>query len=157
MVRYWVGVVSKEHVLRGVAGGFAQVGHGKGGPLRRMAPGDWLVYYSPRQSLDGGKPVKAFTAIGRINGDTVYQVEMAPDFHPWRRDVAYLPVRDAPLGPLLPALSTAAGRPNWTSRLHFGHFELNAEEFAVISAAMGASLPVGTRKGGTDRSAGSPV
>lgn len=38
--RYWIGVVSKNHVLRGVEGGFAQVGHGKGAPLRRMAPGE---------------------------------------------------------------------------------------------------------------------
>ena len=31
-MRYWLGVVSKEHVLRGVQGSFAQVCHGKKGP-----------------------------------------------------------------------------------------------------------------------------
>jgi hypothetical protein len=36
MRHYWVGVVSKEHVDIGVAGGFAQVNHGKAGPLERM-------------------------------------------------------------------------------------------------------------------------
>lgn len=36
MPRYWVGVVSKNHVLRGVEGNFCQVCHGKGGPLNRM-------------------------------------------------------------------------------------------------------------------------
>jgi hypothetical protein len=35
--RHWIGVVSRQHVLRGVAGGFAQLGHGTAAPLRRMA------------------------------------------------------------------------------------------------------------------------
>ena len=39
MPRYWVGVVSKNHVLRGVEGNFCQVCHGKGGPLNRMKKG----------------------------------------------------------------------------------------------------------------------
>lgn len=46
MPRYWVGVVSKNHVLRGVEGNFCQVCHGKGGPLNRMKKGDYLLYYS---------------------------------------------------------------------------------------------------------------
>jgi hypothetical protein len=29
MLKYWIGVASKEHVLRGVDEGFAQVCHGK--------------------------------------------------------------------------------------------------------------------------------
>lgn len=36
MVKFWVGVVSENHVKRGVTGGFCQVCHGKGGPLKRM-------------------------------------------------------------------------------------------------------------------------
>ena len=43
MPRYWVGVVSKNHVLRGVEGNFCQVCHGKGGPLNRMKKGDYLL------------------------------------------------------------------------------------------------------------------
>jgi hypothetical protein len=31
---YWIGVASKEHVMRAVQGGFAQVCHGKEGPLK---------------------------------------------------------------------------------------------------------------------------
>src|SRR3954453_10567505 len=73
--RYWIGVVSREHVRLGVAGGFAQVGHGKGAPLKRMKPGDWLIYYSPRESHPDGAPVKAFTAIGEVTGSEIYQVE----------------------------------------------------------------------------------
>jgi hypothetical protein len=36
-MRYWIGVVSKEHVMRGVQRGFAQVCHGKEGPLKTNA------------------------------------------------------------------------------------------------------------------------
>jgi hypothetical protein len=43
----WLGVVSRDHVLRGVEG-IAQIGHGKSGGLRRMSAGDGFVYYSPR-------------------------------------------------------------------------------------------------------------
>lgn len=46
MMRYWIGVASKEHVMRGVQGRFAQVCHGKAGPLKQMRPNDWLIYYS---------------------------------------------------------------------------------------------------------------
>ena len=53
MTRFWIGVVSKEHVLRGVEGGFCQVCHGKKAPLNRMEKGDYLLYYSPKYQLNG--------------------------------------------------------------------------------------------------------
>ena len=43
----WVAVASSEHVQKGRLSGFMQVCHGKGVPLRRMKPNDWVVYYSP--------------------------------------------------------------------------------------------------------------
>ena len=51
MTRYWIGVASREHVLRGIAEGIAQVCHGKQGPLARMQPDDWIIYYSPTEKL----------------------------------------------------------------------------------------------------------
>ena len=43
----WIAVASAEHVRRGREGGFMQVCHGKAAPLRRIQPGDGVVYYSP--------------------------------------------------------------------------------------------------------------
>ncbi|RHY19265.1 hypothetical protein DYB32_010257 [Aphanomyces invadans] len=104
--RYWVGVVSRNHVQRGVAGGFAQVCHGKCAPLRRMSPGDVLIYYSPKTERDGGVPLKSFTAIGIVQADEPYQVEMTPAFHPFRINVAYdTQVEAAPIHPMLSKLS----------------------------------------------------
>ncbi len=89
MVKFWVGVVSENQVKRGVDGGFCQVCHGKGGPLRRMKKGDYLLYYSPKIALDSNQKLQAFTAAGKMKDDRVYQFEMAPDFIPFRRDVEY--------------------------------------------------------------------
>ena len=45
MQNYWIGVASADHVARGRADGFMQVCHGKAAPLRRIKPGDGVVYY----------------------------------------------------------------------------------------------------------------
>src|SRR3989442_7017957 len=88
--RAWVGVVSQAHVERGVAGGFAQLCHGKQSPLARMGVGDWLVYYSPRTAFPSGAPLRAFTALGRVVGDRTYTVDMGGGFVPHRRDIAHV-------------------------------------------------------------------
>ena len=51
-IKYWVATVSKEHTLRGVAGGFMQVCHGKQAPLKRMKKGDYLIVYSSKITID---------------------------------------------------------------------------------------------------------
>ncbi|HEY9194650.1 MAG TPA: EVE domain-containing protein, partial [Mucilaginibacter sp.] len=84
-MKYWITVVSKEHIQRGLAGGFIQANHGKPAPLKRMARGDWVINYSPKQSMNAGEPVQAFTAIGRIADDEVFQQRMSDDFIPYRR------------------------------------------------------------------------
>ncbi len=72
-MNYWIGVVSRSHVQRGVAGGFAQMNHGKQAPLKRMKAGDGLIYYSPRESYPDGAPLQAFTALGFIRTGQVYE------------------------------------------------------------------------------------
>ena len=111
MPRYWVGVVSKNHVLRGVEGNFCQVCHGKGGPLNRIKKGDYLLYYSPKYDM---------------NGQDKLQVE---GFFPFRRNVEYYqPVKDC-------SIEIARQHPEWkdyTSRLRYGHFEVSKDFFLYI-------------------------
>jgi hypothetical protein len=140
MPRYWIGVVSRQHVQRGVDGGFAQVCHGKCAPLQRMKTGDWLVYYSPRTEFRDGVSCQAFTAIGRMVNDTVYQVDMSDDFHPFRRDVEFLPSLDAPIHPLLGGLSFIRNASNWGMIFRRGLFEINEVDFRLIADAMGVSI-----------------
>jgi EVE domain len=131
----WLGVVSRAHVRRGVAGGFAQLCHGKAQPLRRMRPGDWLVYYSPTIEM-GGTALRAFTAIGRVEGADVYPYDMGGGFVPYRRDVRYADAEEVALDMIKPQLEFCA-RPNWGMALRRGHLPLEAADFATIAAAMG--------------------
>ena len=99
---YWIGVVAKDHVALGVAGGFTQLNHGKAGPLERMRAGDGFAFYSPRTAHPDGPALQAFTAIGRIRDGRVYQADAGSGFRPFRLDVDYLPATDAPVKPLRP-------------------------------------------------------
>ena len=132
----WLGVVSQQHVQRGVAGGFAQVCHGKAQPLRRMKAGDWLVYYSPALEM-GGAPLRAFTALGQLEDDDVFPFDMGGGFVPFRRRVRYVAAREALLEPLKPELELCAS-PNWGMALRRGHLPLRAADFALIAKAMNA-------------------
>ncbi len=137
--RYWIGVVSRSHVEHGVEGGFAQLGHGKEKPLRRLHAGDWLIYYSPKTAFDGGAPLQAFTAIGEVADDRVYQHEMSTDFIPFRRDVAYQRCNEAPIQPLLNDLSFIKDKSRWGFPFRAGLVEIPERDFAVIAAAMGVA------------------
>jgi hypothetical protein len=161
-MRYWLGVVSRNHVERGVAGSFAQLCHGKEAPLRRMQQGDWLVYYSPStemrhasgagglappQPIAGGfgdpprVPIKAinrlqaFTALGQVADDRVYQIQMAGGWAPHWRKVRYEEVQPVPLARLAARLHLTR-RPHWGMALWRGHLELDEHDFTLIAGAM---------------------
>ena len=135
-MNYWVNTVSRDHVQRGEAGGFTQANHGKPNLLRRMARGDWLVFYSPKTHYPEGEPLQAFTAIGQVSDDEPYRVEMAPDFHPWRRNVEFLACTETPIRPLLDDLDFVEDKSRWGYRFRFGVFKIDEHDFAVIRSAM---------------------
>ena len=130
MAKFWIGVVSKEHVLRGVEGGFCQVCHGKKGPLNRMKKGDYLLYYSPKYQLNSQEKLQAFT-----------EVEMFEGFFPFRRDVSYYqPIRDCPI-------EQVRLHPEWhqyASQLRYGHFEISKDFFLYVFEQMKLDNPVET-------------
>ncbi|MGF7034115.1 hypothetical protein J2T17_005064 [Paenibacillus mucilaginosus] len=134
--RYWIGVVSASHVRRGVEGGFAQLCHGKAGPLMRMRAGDWLIYYSPRTDMVKGESLQAFTAIGQVADDRVYEYRMTDSFVPFRRNIRYLPCREVKISSLLDELCFTQGKRNWGYTFRFGHVEIGREDFLKIAAAM---------------------
>ncbi|HYE01314.1 MAG TPA: EVE domain-containing protein [Alphaproteobacteria bacterium] len=139
--RHWIGVAARDHVLRGVAGGFCQLCHGKAGPLRRLRPGDWIAYYSGVESFGGTAPCQRFTAIGRVAGAEPYAFDMGGGFVPWRRDIDFLPAREAPIRPLIDALGFLPDKRRWGYPFRFGHLEVPAADFRLIAAAMGVALP----------------
>ena len=133
----WLAVVTRDHVRRGVGLGIAQVGHGTKPGLARMRVGDGLVYYSPRSSLDSPAPLRAFTAIGRIADDELWQVDEG-GFRPWRRRVRYdTAAVDVPVAELQSDLEMTQG-PNWGYQLRRGLIPLSGHDFGCIARAMGA-------------------
>jgi len=142
MACYWIGVVSRDHVQAGVRGGFAQLGHGKAAPVRRLARGDRLVYYSPRTAYPDGPALQAFTAIGEVGeviDDAPEQVAQTPGFHPYRRRVRFLEANEAPIAPLLDSLSFTRDKTNWGISFRRSYFQIPQDDFILIERAMQAT------------------
>lgn len=135
-VRYWIAVVSASHVGHALEQGIAQTCHGKAGSLRRMKPGDWLIYYSPRTEMNGGSPLQAFTAIGRVADERVYRYQASDTFAPYRRDMHYMPAKPVRIQALLERLSFTQGRRSWGQAFRFGQFEITPEDFRLIADRM---------------------
>ena len=135
----WVGVASPDHVMRAVEGGFAQVNHGKAAPLKRMKRGDHMLCYSPKEQVRGGDPVKAFTAIGRIEDHEPHQVSQAEGLEPFRRKVHYFKAHDAPIAPLLDELEATRGKTSWGMLFLRGLCEISDTDYRTIARAMGVA------------------
>jgi|ERR1700678_1931850 hypothetical protein len=138
MPGYWIGVASAEHVRRGRGGGFMQLGHGKAAPLKRVKPGDCIVYYSPTVTLGGKDKLQAFTAIGTVKDREPHVADMGKGFKPYRRNVEWAKAEEAPIHPLLDQLEFIAGKPNWGYQLRLGLFPISAADFRLIAKAMRA-------------------
>jgi EVE domain len=139
----WINTVSREHVRRAVEGNFTQADHGKPDRLRRMSGGDRIAFYSPKTDYPEGDPLQAFTAIGRLVGDEVYQVDMSADFHPYRRTVEFLDCAETPIRPLIDHLNFIEDKKRWGFRFRFGLFQVSDQDFEVIEAAMTRSVAGG--------------
>lgn len=137
MTRYWIGVASREHVQRGVEGGFAQVCHGRPGPLKCMNGGDWIIYYSPTIHFGCKDSCRSFTAIGRLRSDDPYTFAMSEDFIPWRRNVGFLSSQEVPIEPLLERLAFIKDKKRWGFPFRRGCFEISRDDFQLIAKEMG--------------------
>lgn len=140
MSAHWIAVASAEHVRRGRGEGFMQVSHGKAAPLKRIKPGDRVVYYSPTAILGKKDGLQSFTAIGTVKDREPYLFDMGNGFKPYRRDVRWAKGKETPIRPLLEKLEFTAGKPNWGYQLRFGLFPISAKDFRLIAKAMGADL-----------------
>jgi hypothetical protein len=141
----WIAVASAEHARRGCAGdaehvGFMQVNHGKLAPLRRVRPGDRVTYYAPVLEFGGKEKCQAFVSIGLVQPGEPYIFDMGGGFVPYRRDVRYLPAREAPIAPLLDSLTFIENRQRWGYKFRFGLFDIPDHDIELIAVAMQADL-----------------
>lgn len=135
-MRYWIVVVSKDHIAKGIDGGFMQANHGKQGPLKRMAVNDWVICYSPKVTYSGNNLCQAFTAIGQVADDEIYQHKMSDDFIPYRRNIKYHACKETAILPLIEELSFIPNKKSWGYPFRFGFFEIGEDDFKLICGKM---------------------
>ena len=133
---YWIIVASKDHLQRGLSGGFIQANHGKAAPLKRMHLNDWVIFYSPK--LEYNKPAKyqCFTAIGRIADENIYQHDIGGGFVPFRRNVTFLPAQDVSILPLINDLTFIKDKTHWGAPFRFGTLQIPEQDFQLIASKM---------------------
>ncbi len=134
--KYWIIVASKDHVKKGVKGGFSQACHGKAAPLKRMQKGDYVIYYSGKQILGESDKCQEFTAIGQVKDDGVYQFQMTLDFCPSRRNIEFFENKDISVLPLIDSLEFIKNKKSWGYPFRFGFLEINQNDFNIISSHM---------------------
>jgi predicted RNA-binding protein len=135
-MKYWIIVASKDHVQRGLAGGFIQANHGKAAPLKRMHAGDWVIFYSPKREYDKPEKCQSFTAIVRVVDDEVYQRDKGNDFVPFRRKVQFLPSKDVSILPLIDELTFIKDKTHWGAPFRFGMLQIPEEDFQLVASKM---------------------
>jgi predicted RNA-binding protein len=131
-LKYWINTISRDHVMRGVEGEFTQANHGKPTMLKRLKKGDWIIFYSPKTNYKDGQPLQAFTAIGQVKDEELYQVEMAPGFVPWRRNMDFKKCREIPIKSLVGDLSFIKDKTHWGYMFLFGLFQIPKEDFELV-------------------------
>ena len=134
--KYWIIVASKDHVKRGTAEGFAQVCHGRSSPLKRMKKGDFIIYYSGKQTMDKPAKCQEFTALGKVTDDEIYQFQVSEDFCPSRRNIEFSACEDTSILPLIDNLDFIQNKKSWGYPFRFGFFEINQHDFDLISSKM---------------------
>ena len=135
-VKYWIITASKDHVKKGVSQGIAQAGHGKLAPLKRMKKGDFVLYYSGKQSLSKPDKCQEFTALGKVLDDEIYQTKVSENFCPYRRKIDFQPAKDISIVPLINDLQFIQNKKSWGYPFRFGILEINQHDFDLISSQM---------------------
>ncbi len=134
--KYWIIVASKDHVKNGIAEGIAQACHGKASPLKRMRKGDFIIYYSSKQTMGQPQPCQQFTAIGKVTDEQTYQFQVSEDFCPSRRNIEFLPGIAISILPLIAELDFIPNKKSWGYPFRFGFFEIKHHDFELISSQM---------------------
>ncbi|WP_150307825.1 EVE domain-containing protein [Planctomonas psychrotolerans] len=150
-IRFWLGVLPGDSVERVVRLGVAQLNFGARPAIAGMGEADGVVLYSPREFSPDGPALRAFTAIGRVSDDAVYQDHIPRQagsaWRPWRRrvdwDASAVP---APIRPLLHTLDFTRDDPDWGYSLRRGYLELSRHDFEVIRVSMRSLPPEPSRR-----------
>ncbi len=134
--KYWIAVVSKEHVLNGIDWGIMQVCHGKKAPLKCINKGDFIIFYSSKNRMKDKQPYQKFTAIAKAIDDEIYQVKMFENFEPFRRKVKFLKCSETEIKPLINDLDFIQNKKSWGYPFRYGLLEISKKDFDLITTKM---------------------
>ena len=135
-MNYWIIVASKDHLQRGISGGFIQANHGKSASLKRMHAGDWVIFYSPKLEFEKPEKLQCFTAICRIVDENIYQYDLGGEFVPFRRNVQFFTAKDVSILPLVNELTFIKDKAHWGAPFRFGTLQIPEQHFKLIAEKM---------------------
>jgi hypothetical protein len=139
-VKYWVNVISKDHVIRGVKGGFTQANHGSANNLKQVGKGDYIIFYSPKETYEGTQLLQMFTAVGKVTDEQPHQFAMDKNFRPFRRKMDFLDCTELPIRPLLDDLELITDKQHWGYPFRRGLFAISEHDFLLVARQMGLRL-----------------
>ncbi len=141
---YWLAVAPQEEIEAAVTGGYCQIGEGRWETLAKLDEGDWIVFYAPRLSRKGRRPVQAFLAIGEIADVAPWSLHgrHGPDATrpPFRRRLRTMNATPAAVRPLLDALGFVRDADNWGKFFRQGLRHISRQDFVTIAEALGVRV-----------------
>ena len=134
-VRYWIGVVSGDHVDFAVNNGLCAFSKGAKSAIEKLSDGDRIAFYSPKTGFMEGEPIQAFTALGTVIDATPLETNW--DGHQiWTGKAAYAKTTPVPVRPLLEPLAFVTNPAKWGMAFRRGKFEITKADFDLIETAM---------------------
>lgn len=136
MAAYYLGIAEKNYVEMCVERGVVVLGIDGPSGVRKLKPGDGVVYYSPKTAPDG-EVLRSFTAIGEVVGESEYEMSFDSGTQLWVRNVEWKDgARQISIYDHLDALSWIKKPKNWGFYMRGSHRAIPGEDFALISGAM---------------------
>ena len=137
MSDHYLGIAERIHADACVTAGVCVLGLSGPSGVKKLNPGDGVIYYSPKTAPDG-EVLRAFTAIGEVTGETPYERSFEGASQPlWVRDVAWRrEAREVSIYDLLEQLSWIRNPKNWGFYMRGSHRAIPAEDYARIAGAM---------------------
>ncbi len=141
MPKYYIICVSLEHAKRGITWGFIQSNHGKSSNIKKLKTGDAILIYSSKyvftsENTEENK-LQAFTALGYVRDEELYQGDMGWGFTPFRRNIDFIKdVNMLPIIPLLGDLEFVKDVKKWGFPLMYGFLQISEHDFGIISSNM---------------------
>jgi len=66
-----------------------------------MRKGDFIIYYSGKQTFGKHEICQEFTALGKVKDNSIYQVQIYENFCPSRRNIEFYQSKDISILPLI--------------------------------------------------------